>query len=582
MKPRPSHVWRARIVWLHLVCSAGSSRAVELVAITELLRNPAGLETAAPGGRSHEFVEVANLGTVPLSLDSLYLSDGLDADSVIPWTDPHRYHPGCLTGARVLPPGRTAVIIDPEYDSAVGLDRLSAYGFADSTVLWTVGDNHLGDYSNLAETDGVYLYKGAATTATRLLAWAADSAVQVPPEPGSKLVFADAGPVGEGVSVVLRSLLFGGPRYAACPVAVSPGTVECLHDGWLIDAKAGEVSDGFVACTLAVLAAGGEATGATVAVERTDGSVAPIEARFLGSDTLGARWFAAQVPLVAENHTVTVTHGGAVVSAPLDLSGVWVPEGAVRINEVFPRGGDSGPEWFELVNATSMAVALDGWLFGDSEDSAALAAPGMVIAAGAFVVVTEDAVSLREWFPTLTDVIEPPVWHTLSNTRDSLCLWDRYGQCHECVYYEAGWYDDWERGSLERMRLSGTALNAGDWAPSDPPSPGQPNRTATWRSSGRALMEIGPAPFTPNNDGVNDVLAIRLQLPAGAAVEITLDGMDGREVRRFTPVSEPVILWDGRTGEGAAAPVGPFFVVARFSGVTEGPSLVRKRGVLWR
>ncbi len=555
--------------------------AAEFLAVSELHRNPVGLESVAPGGRSHEFVEILNIGDTPLSLDSVFLSDGLDADSVIAWHDPNAIHRGCVSGVRVLEPGQVAVVLDPDYDSAVGLDRTSAYRIADGTVLWTVGDSHLGDYSNLSETDGVFLYKGTQSVVQRVLAFAADTGVQVPPEPGSKLVLGSVSSP-EGRSVVLRSLLFGWPVFAACPEGVSPGAAECVVDGWLVDWRLGAARGGAAACTLAAARVGGGGEDARVEVEREDGFAGPVPPTALGVDANGIARFATQVPLDSQQYYIVVTHGQQVVRVPLDLSSVWVPAGALRVSEVFPRAGEGGPEWFELVNVSPMSVSLEGWLAGDSEDSVALAPAGRSVAPGAYVVFTEDAEALGGWYPTLGDMVEPPVWHTLANTRDSLCLWDNHGQCHECVYYDAAWYDDWVHGSLERVTLSGSALSAQAWAAADPPSPGQPNGSSTWRAVARAAMDIGPLPFTPNGDGVDEQLSIRLQLPAGATVSIAVYGMDGRVVRTLPDTPREQYLWDGRTDSGSAAPVGPFFVVARFSGISSGPSLLRKRGVLWR
>jgi hypothetical protein len=93
-------------------------------------------------------------------------------------------------------------------------------------------------------------------------------------------------------------------------------------------------------------------------------------------------------------------------------------------------------------------------------------------------------------------------------------------------------------------------------------------------------IEIGPTPFSPNGDGVDDVLSIRMKAPPGVKATIRIFGFDGKPLKTFTGEQE-LILWDGTTDSGRPAPPGAIYIIAEFTS-GGGRQVVRKRGVLWR
>jgi len=84
-------------------------------------------------------------------------------------------------------------------------------------------------------------------------------------------------------------------------------------------------------------------------------------------------------------------------------------------------------------------------------------------------------------------------------------------------------------------------------------------------------VEIGPNPFTPNGDGLNDEVGFGFtvfKVNASREVKVTIYGLDGKEVaelseRPTVAAGRHRVVWDGRDGDGGM--VSPGIYVARLS-----------------
>jgi len=547
------------------------------IVVTEIHRDPAGRETDMPGGASHEFVEITNLGGEPFSLDSLFLSDGVDRDSVIAVAAPIRAHPGCRYGMRVLPPGACAVILDKNYDSTVSLHPSAAFPIADSAVLLTVADADLGN--GLAADDGIVLYKGSGGRIDRIVAFALDQG-QDPADLSAKRVLTAPG-VSEGVSAVPLTILFGPVAYGPCPTGLSPGRFEPLDNGWIGEWKFGPVAeDGrAAACSIAVLGTGTHDPGtARIAVYGEPADTLRLLPLPGGGD--GAARYVVSMPLDTVSRHLLIDDGSVALRIPVDISTVWLPHRAVRVSELFPRATAAVPEWIELVNTCAMPVNLKHWRFGNGESSDTAIPADLVLGPSAYLVLTADRAAFLAAYPAVRSVAQPPHWHTLDNWRDSVVLWDAGGSVRERVWYESGWFTQWSGGSLERIDVEREGTPAGSWAVAARPTPGMPNGSAAWRDTDAPSCAIGPTPFTPDRDGRDDLLAIRLKLPGSMAASVTIYGFNGRPMKRFAGTAAEY-YWDGRTDTGEPAPAGPFFVVVELAS-PDRTAVLRSKGVLWR
>ena len=551
------------------------------VVITEILKDAPGPESQMPGGLSHEFVELVNIGLRPLTLEHLHLSDGADADPVVALVDVIPGHERCRYGVDTLHPGECALILDPDYPRAVREYPYSRFAIADNTVLWTIaGDSDLGN--GLANNDGVMLYRGTPSALHELVAIAVDEDVDVVVR-GGKMILSQEG--ADGVSVVLTSFLSGWPRYESCPGGTSPGVWEGAQSGWWVEVALGEELAGSIPCTVAVLRIGEPIAPSTRFVCRTSSPSGAVSQPHLTPQPVQdprVRRFVVDVGAGELRHAFVILHEGEEVIFGIDVSSRWVERGSVAINELYPRAQDNRPEWVELYTPSSVPVNLKGWTLERPDRSEQVSLTDLFIAANGYMILTPDSARFRKSWPGVGPVHQMPRWPTLNNYRDTLTLRAATGVAIDAVCYASDWFTLWNYESIERLSLEGAGCDTRVWALSERPTPGMPNRSVQRYSAPRPTLHVGPHPFTPNGDGRDDLLAIRLELAGGGgSSEVTIYGFDGSVYRRLKAQSQ-VIYWDGKRTGGDDAPAGPFFVVVQGSDARGRSFTLRSGGVLWR
>lgn len=543
--------------------------------ITELLRDPAGSESSLCGGESHEFVEITNFGPESLFISSLFITDGNEADSIVPSSRVIPGHENCLYGKRFLSPGKTAIILDPDY--RIAIDSFHCImPIADSTVIWECGDNEIGN--GLASTDGIVIYKGTKSAIDTIIARAYDGEeILSKPNAGKLTLTVDA--AAEGLSVTPSSILFQPLTYRNS-THITPGRCEQLTNNWIIDYR-------FIASTPQTASAR-----CSVLVRPVDISLPESVSWSVCSGSGSGRKTISTGPIVpsytTQSFTVDlpfdtvqyfITIGN--VTREIDLSAVWTPALSVRISELYPRARtDQEPEWFELVNISGATINLNNWRFGCSDNSVALTTSPLYLKKGSYGVFTSNAALFKTRYPLVPTVIQLPHWFTLNNYRDTLMLFNQLGVSVDTIYYDANNLKEWKSESIERIDASKSGTGSGAWSISEGSTPCLPNSASSWRSTPSIFIDAGPVPFSPNGDGHDDLYKITCRIPPGQTISISILSFSGKVVKTFSGPAQPEYLWDGRDTRGKFIDNGPFFAVIKIDGASK-QSVVRKKGVLW-
>jgi hypothetical protein len=255
----------------------------------------------------------------------------------------------------------------------------------------------------------------------------------------------------------------------------------------------------------------------------------------------------------------------------------------LRITEIYPKGGSAAagqPEWFELLNVSPAEVNLNGWMFGNSKDTVAVAASDLFLPPGDYLVICKDSAAMRAKYRSIRNLVRPPRWHTLNSYNDTLCVWSPRGIEVDMAAYRSAWFVKWTTQSLERVSGGKGGADSASWVLCDRPTPGGPGSADLWRAVSSPSVDIGPIPFSPDGDGADDMLAIRIKAPPNHRVKIRIFSFDGKLLKTFTDERE-VIYWNGTADSGRPAAPGAIYVVAEFTsgGIKR---VIRKKGVLWR
>ncbi len=563
------------ILFLHLIITLFLS-ANENIKITEILKDPIGGESDCPGGKSHEFIEFLNLGSDTFFLNDLFLSDGKKSDSITTWQDPLLWHQNCCFNRSFILPGQFAIILDKDY---VQSPREYYFKIADSTVILTIDASSLVD--GLTTSKGVFLYKGTRTEIKSLIALALDYGFS--PSLGNADYFKLTVDLIEGFSLSPKNLLITPFSYLINPDTLSLGKYEFMQDGWICNYKCknpGSHSE-IVVCSLFVLMIGKEKSEKAIWQITKSTLSTVIESGMLVSSYYPIT-FALNLPKDSVFYEFTIEEKGLNASLPIDISTVWLPNYPIKINEITPRSTTEIPEWIELVNISSMPINLKDWKLGVSEDSEIITNENLILEPEEFLILTKDLKQFIKTYSVSIHVIEPLGWKSLNDYRDTLKLISPlYNEACEIVYYDSDWFDTWKKESVERISYRSNGTDKANWVLSEKASPGQPNTNILWRSVEKPDLHIGPIPFTPNNDGKDDELSIRIKLPVSYTVTIEIYGFNGIKIYECKNYKSDIFFWNGRKSNGSPAPIGPFFIVANFAQGSLKKSM-RKKGILWR
>lgn len=575
--PPRTHAAKKHLVGLFIGIVLLSALQAQVI-ITELLRNPQGAESSLGGGLSHEFIEITNIGIDTVLLTNLLLTTGSSVDTIIATDTPIPGHETCAYAQRYLAPGSVALILDADYRAAVTANQACRLSIAPNTVILQGADAAFGQ-SGLTSTDGIALFRGTKKQIDTLLCWAADAPPDLSSPTAGRLTFATP-PDIEGFSLIAQGVLSQENRFDYCPDSTSPGRFEPLHQGWILEwhltAETNNTAQLTFLCNLFSLITPLPASTSWQLFKNTHAQ--PV----IAQGTLKPNTRSSTITTTVSADSVDLSF--AIRNLPdrwnIALSSIFLPEKSVQITELFPKATTNEPEWFEIYNCTGMAIDLKNWQFGNSESMDTLTKTTAILEPGAFSVICKDSKLMKTPYPTLRRPLQPAHWHTLSNSSDTVRLHDATGILRETICYDQAWFSAWGYRSLERTSSENGCVPS-SWSVATQSTPGLPNRAQLWHSTGRPTMEIGPIPFTPDNDRTDDLLAIRLQFPAATSFSIQIFQFNGRLLKTFPPQIDEVFYWDGRDDQGGTAPVGPFFVVAeiRANSKTE---RIRKKGVLWR
>ncbi len=518
--------------------------------INEVMANPRGHESSS--GDKNEFVEIYNPDSTPVDLTRFMISDGDEIDSIVPFADSSilDLYPGVFINQNNIPPRCYGIIIDREYlDSS---DVSQPYNFPDGSVIFTTGDNDIGN--GLSNNDPLYLIS---------FRWDTVDAYGTPSDP------TDSVPVNppDGVSVE-RINPFETDREDNWGLSVNstgstPGTQNSLTR-W---------------CDLGIInlshTNGGVGEPIRLSIKVKNFGINPVDSFRIGvisncfDTTLSVEhsleW---RDTATVDFTTPEITEQFLTLKVFVDLNGdenpfndttlVLIPINLppLVINEVMYK---DTVEWVEIYNNTETGINLRGFKLKDSSTRSSGLFPDVYLNSHGYLVITGDSSLLRGRFPDVGNYIQVENFPILNNNYDDVILFDAGGDVIDSLRYSSSWGGE-EGVSLERISPMVATNLRENWGSSRATSggtPGEPNSLSQFKVQSK-ILQLSSKIFTP--DRGNFVIKINVK-PSDKVILYIFD-LRGRLVRKLIDGESGVYIvsWDGKNRWGVKVQKGLYIL----------------------
>jgi hypothetical protein len=255
--------------------------------------------------------------------------------------------------------------------------------------------------------------------------------------------------------------------------------------------------------------------------------------------------------------------------------------GDVVINEVLFNPYVGGVDFVELYNRSDKIAELEGLhIAGCDEATGAIKTPyplpAYPLLPRSYVVLTTSPEVVREQYrsPNPEAFIALAKLPSYPNDRGCVTLLDSAGATLESFYYSekmhSGVLANTKGVSLERINPHRPASEASGWISAAQASgfatpAGRNSQYSEREDSGSDAVNLFPETFSPNGDGVDDVLFISYAMPAeGYVANVTVFDAAGRVARTLcrntTLAVEGLLSWDGMCSNGRVAAMGIYVV----------------------
>lgn len=255
------------------------------------------------------------------------------------------------------------------------------------------------------------------------------------------------------------------------------------------------------------------------------------------------------------------------------------------VNEILFHPRPNGYDYVELYNKSKKIIDLSKILLanrnaaGSIDNIKPVSNQPVYIFPGDYVVVTEDAdnLALNYLVKAPSKVMVIPALPSYPNTGGTVVLVNEQGAVVDEVAYSNKWHfpltDNDEGIALERIDPDQPAQSAQNWhSAASTAGFGTPTyRNSQYKSveTGRGVVTISPAVFSPDGDGFNDIASITYNLPQnGFVANITIFDATGRPVknlvRNATTSTSGYWNWNGLNDKNNPLPIGTYIVLSEF------------------
>jgi hypothetical protein len=253
----------------------------------------------------------------------------------------------------------------------------------------------------------------------------------------------------------------------------------------------------------------------------------------------------------------------------------------VVFNEILFNPQDGNSEFIELFNRSKKVVDLSAFSIaladsrtGIIEKNVLLDNNAYILFPGSYVVITNNAhkLPINSFLINPSVILEQPDMFSLPNEEGFVVLLDTSSQTIDEFHYNCLMHDEMLAGSkgvsLERINPDNPSSDPENWHSASTTSG---YATPGFRNSQMILSDdtwsvtMMPEVFSPDNDGVDDLVTLHLQLnEPGWKATITVFDANGRNIKNLITNSmlgtDEYFIWDGKWTDGRSADLGVYII----------------------
>lgn len=268
----------------------------------------------------------------------------------------------------------------------------------------------------------------------------------------------------------------------------------------------------------------------------------------------------------------------------------------VVINEVLFNPESGGVDFVEIHNRSGKQLNLNDIFIANRNDDGELTSVTPLSETdfifSDYVAFTEDREDILErytvWEPALLLAANLP---SMPDNEGEVVLLTADSSVIDELLYSAGWHypllEDDDGYSLERISPDNETQNEGNWATcgNERATPARKNSHFNTPNLDSAAIELSGESFSPDNDGFEDKLQIKIRSGSNnQSVSIKIFDLGGRMTRNLVGHdvlgSESLFAWDGFDDNGQKAPVGVYILLIEIINLDTGRAESYKESVV--
>lgn len=256
--------------------------------------------------------------------------------------------------------------------------------------------------------------------------------------------------------------------------------------------------------------------------------------------------------------------------------------GDLIINEVLFNPQTSGVDFLEVYNVSNKIISTRDVILvradpftNDVVTLTSLASTNRQIMPNDYFVFTSNSTNILDYYFVLSpekmmNVSSMPNW---PDKEGVVIVMNKSQEISDRLSYQESWHlasiSDKNGVSLERISFTEATQNPSNWHSAAQTvgfaTPTYKNSAARNIEAGSNRLNVSPEVFTPNNDGLDDILVISYNLDKiGYSGTLSVYDLAGREVKRLinneTFAQTGFITWDGTNTRQERVPVGIYII----------------------